>query len=50
MSSWIAIDDDDDGWPDNARNRLVLTNGDLGLSGQGVVQDLQEKLLLLMVV
>jgi hypothetical protein len=44
LSDWVAIDDDDYGWQDSARERLVHTDGVLGLSGPGAVQELQEKL------
>lgn len=30
--SWVALDDDDNGWPDNLRDHLVATDGGVGLS------------------
>jgi HAD domain in Swiss Army Knife RNA repair proteins len=37
-TSWFAIDNDDKGWPERCRGRLVKTNDNLGLSDP-VVQD-----------
>ena len=47
LTRWIAIDDDDMGWPDVARDRLVRCHGDLGLSNPKTQQELAEKLKLL---
>ena len=41
---WLAIDDDDRGWPDSAREKLVLTNSWRGLSDGKVVEELSQKL------
>lgn len=32
LPNWIAIDDDDHGWPEVLGNRLIATDSDLGLS------------------
>lgn len=42
---WLAIDNDDAGWPDEHRDRLVLTDSLLGLGAVAAQQDLREKLL-----
>jgi hypothetical protein len=39
---WLAIDDDDRGWPDSAREKLVLTNSWRGLSDGKVVEELSQ--------
>jgi hypothetical protein len=41
---WLAIDDDDDGWPKWARKQLVLTHKVLGISEPAVLGELQSKL------
>ncbi|MBX9754361.1 MAG: hypothetical protein K2X80_06375 [Pseudomonadaceae bacterium] len=41
---WLAVDDDDEGWPDYQRERLVLTDGMHGLSVPGVLDELITKL------
>ena len=33
--NWFAIDDTDEGWPDDARSQLVLTDEQLGISAPG---------------
>jgi hypothetical protein len=38
LTEWIAIDDDDFGWPAWCRDKLVLTHGRLGMSAP-LVQD-----------
>ena len=43
-SDWLAIDDDDAGWPAAQRHRLVLTDGALGLSDPAVQQSLRDLL------
>lgn len=40
LCDWIAIDDDDIGWPDGQRHRLVHTNEWLGLGDTGAQQQL----------
>lgn len=42
--NWLAIDDDELGWPDECRDRLILTNPDLGLSDQVAMAQLCRKL------
>lgn len=44
---WIALDDDTDGWDENLLSRLVVANGDLGLSSINTQSDLRAKLQLL---
>lgn len=46
-SSWLAIDDDAEGWDDAHRVRLVETDGDTGLSSPLAHEDLSTKLRLL---
>lgn len=43
-ASWIAIDDDDRGWADADRERLILTDPDHGLSDSEVAAELAHKL------
>lgn len=43
-ASWIAIDDDDRGWADADRERLILTDPDHGLSDPAVAAELNHKL------
>ncbi|NUA30559.1 HAD domain-containing protein [Cupriavidus basilensis] len=43
-ASWLAVDDDVDGWDDGMRDRLVETDGDVGLSSPGVQEELRSKL------
>ncbi len=42
---WLAIDDNGDGWADEHRKRLVLTDSLLGLGATEAQQDLRDKLL-----
>jgi hypothetical protein len=41
---WVAIDDDDKGWPDDQREHLVLTDSMQGLSKPGLLDELINKL------
>jgi hypothetical protein len=41
---WLAIDDDDRGWPDAQRSNLVFTDGPAGLSAEDAQADLSRKL------
>lgn len=41
---WLAIDDDDRGWPDTQRGHLVYTDEMTGLSAEGAQADLSRKL------
>lgn len=43
-SDWLAIDDDDDGWEDVDRFRLIATDGRFGLSALKTQQELRSKL------
>lgn len=43
-ANWLAIDDDDRGWPDVDRNRLIFTNSNLGLSAPNTTAELAKKL------
>lgn len=42
LQNWIAIDDDDEGWAESARHRLVLTNGERGLGCSSAIQTLRQ--------
>ena len=44
LTNWIAIDDDDMGWPDISRDRLVKCSEHSGLSDPAVQADLAKKL------
>jgi len=46
-SNWLAIDDDADGWADTQRERLVETDGEVGLSSSLAQNELRAKLILL---
>ncbi len=41
---WLAVDDDDRGWPADKREHLVHTNPDAGLAGHGAIDELCRKL------
>jgi len=41
-SEWIAIDNDDDGWPDGQRDRLVHTDDYRGLDDPDVLENLKK--------
>jgi len=43
--NWLAIDDNDTGWAEACRDRLILTDSDRGLSDWRVLALLSEKLL-----
>lgn len=43
-ASWIAIDDDDQGWADADRDRLILTDPNQGLSNPETLAELTRKL------
>lgn len=43
-AAWLAIDDDDRGWPEGERWRLVLCNQWLALGEPGKLDELAEKL------
>ncbi|MOA38176.1 hypothetical protein D3C78_1598280 [compost metagenome] len=40
----MAVDDDDEGWPDHHRERLVLTDSMQGLSAPRALDELMNKL------
>jgi hypothetical protein len=42
--TWLAIDDNDTGWADDCRDRLVLTDSGRGLSDHSVQAQLRRKL------
>ena len=45
LKSWLALDNDDKGWPDDKRHRLIHTDDWGGLGGTvGALDDLQTKL------
>lgn len=44
VSQWVAIDNDDELWPRAHRNRLVLTDPEVGLLDTTVEHQLREKL------
>ncbi|ATU63322.1 HAD domain-containing protein [Piscinibacter gummiphilus] len=37
---WLAVDDTDEGWPQDARNNLILTHPFSGISASGVLERL----------
>jgi len=41
---WLALDDDDRGWPAEHRGHLVLCNGELGISDPTTQQELTKRL------
>ncbi|WP_431273645.1 HAD domain-containing protein [Variovorax ureilyticus] len=41
---WLAIDDDDEGWPDCCRSKLVRSHAEMGISDPDVLRELREKL------
>lgn len=41
---WLALDDDDDGWPDDERDHLVYCDPVLGLAEPGKTVELRERL------
>lgn len=43
-NDWLAIDDDDFGWSDSARSRLIATDPGKGLSDPAAQQELREKI------
>lgn len=45
--SWLALDDDDEGWPVSDLGRLIRVNGTNGISDERVITDLKLKLELL---
>jgi hypothetical protein len=44
LLDWIALDNDDEGWPQHKRDHLVHVSDDLGISEPGKVEELIEKL------
>lgn len=44
VENWIAIDDDIERWAENAYDRIVITQGHLGLSEPGKVDELVTRL------
>lgn len=45
LENWFAIDNDCRGWPEQFRDRLVLTNDRLGLSEESVQKQIREFLM-----
>jgi hypothetical protein len=43
-AAWLALDDDDTGWPAVCRDHLVRTDPVLGLSAPAVLVELQARL------
>jgi len=43
-NQWIALDDDDEGWPDWCLSNLIKTKGDTGLSDPRVRVELRKRL------
>jgi hypothetical protein len=41
---WLALDDDDESWPDWCREKLVRTHDELGISAPAVLEELKAKL------
>ncbi|MHB8914866.1 MAG: HAD domain-containing protein [Thiobacillus sp.] len=48
LPDWLALDDDDIGWPDDQRHRLVCTHEWHGLGDEFAQSDLRAKLAVLM--
>ena len=44
ISHWLALDNNDEGWPDNSRPHLIKTDSDLGLAECGKTDELLESL------
>ena len=43
-SNWMAVDDDDDGWPEDLGSRLIATDSDLGLSCPNTQEALRSRI------
>jgi len=41
---WFAIDDDDSGWPQSAKNKFIKTNGATGISDTAVQDKIRQML------
>jgi hypothetical protein len=48
INRWLAIDDDNNGWPDISYERLVVCNEPRGLSDAVTQEDLARKLVALL--
>lgn len=46
-AGWLALDDDDEGWPPEYRQHLIHCDSALGISAPGVLEALRKHLLLL---
>lgn len=44
LKSWLAIDDDDVGWPADMRQHLIHTDADLGVAQRCKIDELRERL------
>lgn len=44
LCRWLALDNDDEGWPRNMRHHLVHCHPDLGLGEPGKAQELRQRL------
>nr|WP_276203657.1 HAD domain-containing protein [Dechloromonas denitrificans] len=47
VQDWLALDNDDDGWPDDERHRLVKTDDMKGLAEEGKAEELRVRLVAL---
>ncbi|MGO4575368.1 transposase [Cupriavidus sp. 2TAF22] len=43
-SNWMAVDDDDGGWPETLGSRLIVTDSDLGLSCPNTQETLRSRI------
>lgn len=43
-ANWLAVDDDADGWDEGVRDRLVQTDGEVGLSSPDIQEALRDML------
>lgn len=44
LSDWLALDDDDEGWPEHKRHHLIHTDEQLGLGDESALIDLKNRL------